>query len=66
MPLEGASTLGPPSEVVRTHVVAAGEPPTIPGLSEMIDEWQIAGMPEESQFFSTEVGAQQEQGHGPC
>ena len=28
---------------------------TIPGLSEMINEWQISGIPEEEQFFSTNV-----------
>lgn len=54
VPLEGASSPDPPTEVVRTHVVAASEPPKVPGLSEMIDEWQIAGTPEETQFFSTE------------
>lgn len=30
-------------------------PPTIPGLTEMLNEWQISGVPEEQQFFSTSV-----------
>ena len=30
-------------------------PATIPGLSEMINEWQISSIPEEKQFFSTNV-----------
>ena len=30
-------------------------PATIPGLNEMINEWQISGIPEEEQFFSTNV-----------
>ena len=57
MALEAASSSDPPGEVVRTHVVAVREPPTVPSLSAVIDEWEIAGTPEESQFFSTEVGA---------
>ena len=57
MTLEGASASSIPSEGVRTHVLAVSDPPTVPGLSKMIDEWQIAGTPEESQFFSTEVSA---------
>ena len=57
MALEAASSSGSPGEVVRTHVVAVSEPPSVPVLSAMIDEWQIAGTPKESQFFSTEVSA---------
>lgn len=30
-------------------------PQTIPGLNEMLNEWQISGVPEEQTFFSTEV-----------
>ena len=30
-------------------------PPTIPGLGRMIDEWQLTGVSEELQFFSTNV-----------
>ena len=30
-------------------------PPVVPGLSEMLDEWHIAGTPEEKQFFSSQV-----------
>lgn len=30
-------------------------PPTVPGLSEMLNEWQISGTPEERQFFSVQV-----------
>ena len=30
-------------------------PQTIPGLNEMLNEWQISGLPEEQTFFSTEV-----------
>ena len=31
-------------------------PPTVPGLSEMLNEWQLGGIPEDKQFFSTQVG----------
>ena len=58
MPFGGASGPETSSEVVKTRVVGVSEPPIVPGLSEMINEWQIAGTPEESQFFATEVGAQ--------
>ena len=67
MALEAASSSDPPGEVVTTHVVAVSEPPIVPGLSAMIDEWQIAGTPEESQFFATEVGTGgKKQGDGTC
>ena len=55
--LEVASSLDPPGKVVRTHAVAVSEPPTVLRLSVVIDEWQIAGTPKESHFFSMEVGA---------
>lgn len=32
-----------------------GAPATIPGLTEMLNEWQISGIPEEQQFFATSV-----------
>lgn len=31
------------------------EIPTVPGLTSMIDQWQIAGVPEQNHFFSLQV-----------
>ncbi len=50
----------PPSvgEGSREETIQSDEkdiPATIPGLSEMMNEWQISGVPEDQQFFSTSV-----------
>ena len=50
----------PPSvgEGSREEMIQSDEktvPATIPGLSEMMNEWQISGVPEDQQFFSTSV-----------
>lgn len=33
----------------------AASGPHVPGLSEMVNEWHISHIPEEKQFYSTEV-----------
>ena len=58
-PLKTAAAADAGSEATTAEASASEDrakvPPTVPGLTEMLNEWQIAGTPEEKQFFSVQV-----------